>query len=399
VEIFNQKKWFSLFPSVFIWRKNDDGLFYDSNTFRSKRIRINNPGIEAIVNYLLIIDNLYCIEIDKAISSDKQVMSFLEELIGLKMGVVIKEDETKGRRPVQLPPILNIQSAVERLNNKELTDLTVGENILSYVHEIHVLLSDSIESKAIGSIINLLDSLRRSNLYTIKISGYVHTLNKLAEFWQLLNSMPTINTIVLDFKDDIFDSLREIKKLNMINLSLFIRVASGFSRQLYDKVENFLQSGKLSHEYEFPVSSDDEFDEIQSKMQNAFPESMNMKPVFNGQNHVFFENNVYLDEKDLLNAEMTKKNIFAHQALNTNDFGKLTVMPDGKIYANPYFPPLGTVDDDIRMLVYKEMSAGTSWRRIRTMKPCCDCVYQWLCPSPSNYELEIRKPNLCHVKP
>jgi pseudo-rSAM protein len=397
VEIYNQKKWFSLFPSVFIWRKDDDCLFYDSNTFRSKRIRINNSGIESIVNYLLIIDNLYCIEIENTLSSDKQIMSFLEELIDLKMGVIIKDDKTKRRRPVQLPPILNIQSAVERLNNKELTDLTVGENILNYVHEIHVLLSDSMEPKTIGSIINFLDSLRRSNLYTIKISGYVYAVNKLVEFWQLLNSMPTINIIVLDFKDDIFDSLRGIKELNMINLSLFIRVASGFSKQLYDKVENFLQSEKLPHEYEFPVSNEDEFDDIRSKMQNVFPESMNIKPVFNGQNHGFFKNNVYMEEEDLLNTEMTKKNIFAHQALNTNDFGKLTVMPDGNVYANPYFSPLGTVEDDIRMLVYKEMSTGTSWRRIRTMKPCCDCVYQWLCPSPSNYELEIRKPNLCHV--
>lgn len=28
----------------------------------------------------------------------------------------------------------------------------------------------------------------------------------------------------------------------------------------------------------------------------------------------------------------------------------------------------------------------------------CDCIYQWLCPSPSNYELVIGQPNLCHIK-
>ena len=75
------------------------------------------------------------------------------------------------------------------------------------------------------------------------------------------------------------------------------------------------------------------------------------------------------------------------------------IFSDGKVYANVYHEPLGTIDDDIRELIYKEMDKGTSWRRIRDMKPCCDCVYQWLCPSPSNYELAIGKPNLCHVKP
>lgn len=35
----------------------------------------------------------------------------------------------------------------------------------------------------------------------------------------------------------------------------------------------------------------------------------------------------------------------------------------------------------------------------RVQNPCNACIYQWLCPSPSNYELAIGKPNLCHVKP
>jgi len=47
----------------------------------------------------------------------------------------------------------------------------------------------------------------------------------------------------------------------------------------------------------------------------------------------------------------------------------------------------------------KEMLDNTAWRKIRNDYPCCDCIYQWLCPSPSNYELAIGKPNLCHVKP
>jgi pseudo-rSAM protein len=395
----NQKKWFSLFPSVFIWRKTDECLFYDSNTFRSKRICMNNSGIEAIVNYLQIIDNLYCIEIDKTLSSDKQTLSFLEELAALNMGMIVKDDGTGSRRPVQLPPILNLQSAVERLNNKDLTDLTAGENILDYVHEIHLLLSDNMQSKTIESIMNLLDSLRKSNLYTIKISGYIHALNKLMEFRQLLNTMPAIKTVVLDFKDDIFDSLWEVKGFNMQNLRLFIRVTSGFNKELYCKVENFLQSEELSHEYEFAVSSEDEFEDIQAKIQDVTPESMDIKPIFNGRNHIFFENNVYLDEEDCLKTEMTKRDIFAHQVLNMNDFGKLTFTSDGKVYANPYFPLLGTVENDIREIVYKEMLEGASWRRIRDMKPCCECIYQWLCPPLSNYELALGKPNLCHVKP
>ena len=97
-------------------------------------------------------------------------------------------------------------------------------------------------------------------------------------------------------------------------------------------------------------------------------------------------------------SHQTKQNIFAHQALNTNDFGKLTIKSNGKVYANVYQAPIGSIEEDIRSLVYKEMSEGSSWLRLRDMQPCSDCVFQWLCPSPSDYELEIGRPDLCHVK-
>ena len=88
-----------------------------------------------------------------------------------------------------------------------------------------------------------------------------------------------------------------------------------------------------------------------------------------------------------------------HQMLNTNNFGKLTIMPDGLVYANVNNKPLGCVEDTPYSLVHNELIKGQSWLKIRDMKPCCDYVYQWLCPSPSNYELVIGKSNLCHVKP
>ena len=392
----NKKEWFILLPSVFIWRKKDECLFYDSNTFQCKIVYIKNQDVDNFINRLRDIDNLYCIEITKTVN--KELLFFLEELIDLKMGAIIHEEEMHGRRPIQLPPLLNLQSEVERLNNKELTDLTVGENILEYIHEIHIILSENPESKTILSVIHFIETLRKSNLYAIKISGDILILNRSVELWKLLNSMHAIKILMLDFKEDTFETLLKIRELNIENFSIFIRINYDFNKELLEKVENFLQSEKIPHEYEFVIANEKDFEEIQTKIQNIILESMNIKPVFNGDNNVFFENNVYLDENDIQASEMTKRNIFAHQVLNTNDFGKLTVTHNGKVYANPHFPPLGTVNDDVRLLVYKEMFTGTSWRRIRDMKPCCDCVYQWLCPSPSSYELEIGKPNLCHVK-
>ncbi|MCY6345015.1 hypothetical protein [Bacteroides hominis] len=129
-------------------------------------------------------------------------------------------------------------------------------------------------------------------------------------------------------------------------------------------------------------------------------ENYRMIPIYTGDNLAFFENNIYLSEEELLNINLSKREIFAHQVINTNYFGVLTISPDGKVYSGDMNEPaIGTIDESLYTIVYREMTEGHSWLRIRDQKPCCDCIYQWLCPSPSNYELAIGKPNLCHVKP
>ena len=74
-------------------------------------------------------------------------------------------------------------------------------------------------------------------------------------------------------------------------------------------------------------------------------------------------------------------------------------MSNGDAYANPNHPVLGNIyTDSINEIVYNEVELGKSWFRIRDQEPCNECVFQWLCPPPSNYEIEIGRPNLCHVK-
>ncbi|MBE9468407.1 MAG: hypothetical protein IMY72_08845 [Bacteroidetes bacterium] len=48
--------------------------------------------------------------------------------------------------------------------------------------------------------------------------------------------------------------------------------------------------------------------------------------------------------------------------------------------------------------VYREMNIGKNWFKLRTnTKPCCNCLYNTLCPPISNYEYALGKYNLCNV--
>lgn len=61
-------------------------------------------------------------------------------------------------------------------------------------------------------------------------------------------------------------------------------------------------------------------------------------------------------------------------------------------------PALGNIyTHSIYEIVCKEIEKGLSWFRIRNEAPCNECVYRWLCPSPSDYETAIGRPDLCHV--
>jgi len=74
-------------------------------------------------------------------------------------------------------------------------------------------------------------------------------------------------------------------------------------------------------------------------------------------------------------------------------------MPNGDAYANIHYTALGNIyTDNISEIIHNELEKGKSWFCIRNQAPCNNCIYQWLCPSPSDYEIAIGRPNLCHVK-
>ena len=142
-----------------------------------------------------------------------------------------------------------------------------------------------------------------------------------------------------------------------------------------------------------------EYEKINKVIDAYSIEKYDIKPFYTGENISFFTKFVYMDESDITKVKLDKREIFAHQSLNTFDFGKICIMPNGDVFANVNHPVLGNISNKtIHELLYKEIVEGKSWLRIRNQSPCKKCLYKWLCPSPSNYEIAIGKNNLCNVK-
>ena len=168
--------------------------------------------------------------------------------------------------------------------------------------------------------------------------------------------------------------------------------------RLWEDVLITLREQNLSYKYIFNVASLNDCQDAEQLIERFRIKEYQIKPIYDGTNMTFFKEYVFLSKKDILSMPISIKNIFANQAINTYDFGKINIMSNGDVFANMNFLPIGNIyKDSVYDIVCKELNEGESWFRVRDKEPCNRCVFQWLCPSPSDYEIAIGLTNLCHV--
>lgn len=402
-----KKYWLTLFPETFLWLKNDKILLYNTNTLKTFTIN-HSFEIETICKELLIPENLYTIEIVQSQYLKNQINEFIKkvELVGAGMLLEVKE---MNQKPVSYFPYFKIQKNIEHLkwehnsgfegtvikNLQEITFYINGSKNgnSSYFKQIFYSVNMN-EYLDVDSVISFISRFKGGNLHKINIVGDIsnyHDFEFLLD-WLLSQKIDVQLFLLLDDLDLKNHSVEKCLN-NSVNINLIIDNISSLSKlteinkEVLQKVNPF-----------FVVTSEDEVEIFSELIAKCGMDNYDMRPLYVGNNIDFFERFVFMTIDDIENIKLSKREIFANLAMNIHFYGKLTVMPDRKVYANVNNAPLGYVDYPIYDMIYNEMTEGQSWLNIRDMKPCCDCVYQWLCPSLSNYELAIGKPNLCHVK-
>ena len=399
-----KKNWLTLNTDTFLWLKGDLGLVYNATNKRRIFFALTD-GIEAICHKLLITENLYTIELTDDSINDKGVNKWVQSLIDIDAGY-LTYNVTYETRPISLKPILKVQDKKEYYEFKHSQGFR-GE-ILQNIHEITFYINGSVygnnayfkqhvfplkdclvlDSSKIQSFINNSINPVISNINLVgnlfSYSGFEIMVESISNL-----SIPcTIHIMIQDF----LDNIRKIKEINWPNQTQFnVLVDTAFD-------VSCIQGITIPFSITAFVFSEKDFHNF-STMFEVFPagQSVRFIPLYNKKNLPFFESNIFIEKDELDTIELSKNEIFMRQALNSRDFGKLTIMPDEKVYANVNTPFLGTINDSPYSIVYKEFMNGQSWLKVRNQSPCNDCIYQWLCPSPSNYETIIGRSNLCHI--
>lgn len=413
----SQEHWFYMFPQVFVSHgKNGTMLLY--NTKDNNYIETDNTICSKLVTDVYSPLNLGVIVLTSEFTNSQECCTFIDHLLEKGMGKII-EKEKGVQKPINLLPILNLQKDVEKL--AALGGLSMGKALNRYLSEINLYINDVCHSRC-----------NHCNTY------YQQTRSCLCESKQQLLHPNTVDEILSQITSSLikhvnilggnillypyWNELQEILRkydfkyhywINYLHLgdikntidadSLpFIEVLVNISIENNQELQSYLVRNKNSPNlnFHFLTNNERQCDLVTEFTLNNKLTNFSITPIFTGDNLKFFTQNIFMDKSDIFSTLIEQRKIFCHQKLNTHYFGVLNILPSGSIKANLCTCELGNIyKNTIIEAIYEEMKKNTAWRKIRDAEPCDKCLYQYLCPSPSNYELVIGKPNLCHVKP
>lgn len=388
-------KTLTLYSDTFLWIKNLQGLLYNAANGNSYKFALTQR-LKSLCSKLLDYDNLYSIAIDE---TDENLNDFIKKVAAGGFGIL--EDDATNR--ISLPPLLNIQRDYERLKTDE--SRSIGDSLLTYFSTLEVQLggeysgtdyhkqiifphkSDVVLPKTAFKFIEkaiFSEYVRNINVVCPDINTYPY-LEELIATFSHKKEIVTFHVLLPEISDfGIYQTLlKEGYKIVFI-----CRPDEGFA--------NISQDCKTGVSYNFLITSEAQYAAHEEVSESEYLCNHSCVPVFDN-NLKFFRENIFLDEQDILSSKLTKQQIFTHQAINTHFFGGLKIDVDGKIYSNYNSPALGTVQNDLYDVITTEMDKNYAWRRVRNKRPCINCLNQWLCPSPSNYEIVIGTDNLCKI--
>ena len=408
-----QKYWFYLEPYTFIFQVEGNAVIY--NTLNSVYLVVPNDTFTLeILNQLNDTSNGYCLILDEEQLSNTVFKQFVQKVqASFSGGFVVAESKTS--KPFLFKPMLFLNTNIRKSQEEDL--LFLGERVLEHLNEVTLYLPEikehSYKSKYADCYKQMLHPISWEG-ECLKVSDYLSFLLDLnASGVSKVNILggdlirneyfsdlyPTV--VGCKFKRSyyvLFEDLSEKCKdwLSEDNTEMTVLVHSGFDqKQIKEWVHFFLSSNVI---WQFVISSEKDVQEVELL---DFPVTVRieLKPYYTGNNMTFFERYIFSSLEDIIAEPLSKKTIFRRQVLNENFFGKLTMFPSGKVYANVNCNPIGYYPQkSLKELVFEELTHSSAWFRLRDQQPCVKCVNKYLCPSISNYELVMGRDNLCTVK-
>ena len=402
--------WFALKSHVYVEFKLEQILLYDTKS--GKRIETRQKDAITLVSQLYEPKNLGVTLLSKETRLNPNISGFVSEVIEKQMGDVM-DAEKFSQKPVRLVPILNLQKDVNKLKKNKDNYPMIGNDAKNYLMAMNIYLNDSCSRNCphcdkynkqficcttqnvnlelkIEEIESIFRQIKYASVGNVNILG-----GNIFEY----TGMAQLSNLLVAFKDIVRCYFHyENYKPNIVpdSLQLDVMITFPIKEAVFANIFDDIDKNKVT--VHFIVENEDQYGQVENLVNKYGIASYHIRPVYTGENLKFFEDNVFVDREDLFFKTFSIREIFRNKKMNCNFFGLLNILPDGAVKANIHASELGNIKTDSLMrMIFKELIDNTAWRIIRDSQPCSDCIYQFICPPPSNYEKAIGKPDLCQI--
>ena len=421
--------WLVIDSYVHISVKNNDVLYY--NTYSGKVLeflaRTNGDIILKLTRRLLKPENHRVIRISPKELENPVISDFLRLIREYFMGDLVEAGLSNARPFQAAPPRAKIHFDVKKVRNEP--DLSPGKELMSYIFEITIYLNDSCNQQCrectnffkqamwcrketprpgkpggnnldISILENLIRDIKACQLNSLNFTGGdVSLYPHLDELHQVLESVNFKIRFFFHYLN-VGERLKSLEQLKKHNFD--IRLLAHFPLEIdqFKKAMEFLSGCGLNVQPVIFLQSDEEFSLLEGLLREFPLESPVLLPYYNMNNLDFFKNNFFVNREDIEARKPGQRLIDGNGTINMDNFGKMTILANGKVYANVMDPALGILGKDtIYDCVYRELIKGWSWFRVRkNVLPCKMCNYNLLCPPLSNYNRVIGCNDLCTIR-
>lgn len=353
----------------------------------------------------------YMLPVTEDMKNDNDLITFLKLLETEFCGEFIKT--SLHNRPVQFSPIFKIagNTPLQTLPefHKKNGDVSLiknfenelGSNILSNVLELSIYYNTLIKE-----VSNPYFPIHKQYPYPIVDKEY-SCLNDISLIFEyIFPRLRAINLIVGNLTEfDITTIKNIIEKYKLHNMISLYMVSSEFQYVNSAFIDLFSMVYVWNNTSSEIIKASEgvtnflliENEEEMSLFENN-PNIDEIYPLYNGKNNSFYDDYLLFDTKDLMiDRDLTDREIFMNQYINSNFFGEVAIYPNGDVYSCKTRPCIGNIhNNNIKSIVFKELNNYQHWHLTRNAMPHCkDCVYNWICPPVTLNELEINKWNFC----
>lgn len=339
---------------------------------------------EIIINFLEGIyneENCGVLFLSEEMYKNEQLNDFVKIVREKYMGDIISTSESLGK-PIQILPYVNFHCSLKNRSEYVLFNM---DNLSQTLLEVNVHIAHESDLNLLSQFLESIpENVRLNIVYEEKNIGIDSFLSS------SLLRFEDINIILLY-------SLLNNSEIVSSNFRYRIIIKFPVDQSVFESIFEIIKD--INKRFIFSISSLDDFQKAEELISRYNIDDYVMSPIYTGDNIDFFEDYIYLKREDLFSDVISMRTIFQRHIININDFGIIHILPNGDVCANIHNPVMGNIyKNGIYEMINKEIREGQSWLRIRDKAPCNQCLYQYICPSPSDIELTIGKENLCLIK-